>query len=489
MTNKILDAIPQRYVLGVMGFFATTNTYAMRVVMNIAITQMTLQQAATHVDPNSCPGDEGSSSGNGTTTHINDPVYDWSESTKGLILSSFFYGYIVTHLPGGMLAEKWGGKHTLGIGILIGAVMTALTPWILTATDGNWKILMITRVFIGFGQGTSNPAINSLLAKWVPLKERATIGTLVFGGSQMGTIICSAICGALIHVTKSWASVFYLFGGLGILWYILWQILCYSSPEQHPFIGEKEKNFLKKEIEGISTKKPNTPWKAMLTSAPVWALVAAQAGHDWGFFTILTELPTYMSEVLKFNIKDNGLWNSLPYIVMWVCSLSSGKLCDWMIAKGYIKVTLARKIFTTLAAVGPSIFIMAASYAGCDKALTVGMFTISLFLTGPFYCGFKVNALDIAPNHAGILMAIVNGLGSITGCVVPYLAGALTEDHTLLQWRLVFWITGAVYVVTSIIFCIWGSGELQLWNDLSSCSSEDKYPIKNCSDDLKKESV
>jgi hypothetical protein len=80
------------------------------------------------------------------------------------------------------------------------------------------------------------------------------------------------------------------------------------------------------------------------------------------------------------------------------------------------------------ASMGPAIFIIAASYSGCDRDLAVGMFTIAMSFMGTFYCGMKVNALDLAPNFAGTLMAIVNGIGAITGIIVPYLVGALTED-------------------------------------------------------------
>lgn len=35
-------------------------------------------------------------------------------------------------------------------------------------------------------QGTTYPAINTLLAQWVPLHERAKIGSLVYAGGQIG---------------------------------------------------------------------------------------------------------------------------------------------------------------------------------------------------------------------------------------------------------------------------------------------------------------
>lgn len=100
--------------------------------------------------------------------------------------------------------------------------------------------------------------------------------------------------------------------------------------------------------ETASGKGRIIPWKAILTSVPLWALVAAQVGHDWGFFTMVTDLPLYMSDVLKFNVSENGIWSSVPYICMWIVSMSSGWLCDWLIQKKYMTVTFARKFFTTV---------------------------------------------------------------------------------------------------------------------------------------------
>lgn len=39
------------------------------------------------------------------------PEFDWNSQTKGLVLSSFFYGYLLTQLPGGWLAAKIGGNR------------------------------------------------------------------------------------------------------------------------------------------------------------------------------------------------------------------------------------------------------------------------------------------------------------------------------------------------------------------------------------------
>jgi MFS family permease len=54
--------------------------------------------------------------------------FDWDSKMKGLLLSSFFYGYIITQIPGGWLAARVGGNRVFGIGIAVTAFLTLLTP-------------------------------------------------------------------------------------------------------------------------------------------------------------------------------------------------------------------------------------------------------------------------------------------------------------------------------------------------------------------------
>lgn len=76
--------------------------------------------------------------------------YDWDEATQGFLLSAFYYGYVLTHLPGGLLAEKFGGKWTIGIGLLVTSVATTLTP--LAVYYGGAIGLFIIRVIEGCGE-------------------------------------------------------------------------------------------------------------------------------------------------------------------------------------------------------------------------------------------------------------------------------------------------------------------------------------------------
>ncbi|PSN49739.1 putative inorganic phosphate cotransporter [Blattella germanica] len=417
-----------------MGFLAVANAYTMRVCLSVAITEMVVQEDSKEsvTNPDACPSEPTDSN---STTTTQGGTFDWDEETQGLILSSFFWGYVLTHIPGGIVAEKFGGKHALGLGILSTAIFTLLTP--LAASEGGAGWLIAVRFIEGLGEGSTFPAINALLAHWVPPQQRAALGSFVFAGAQIGTVVGTALTGVLIEYTEiGWPSVFYVFGGAGVLWFIIWTLVCYNDPKSHPFISEEEKAFLESSIGGLERNKdlPAVPWRQMIKSVPLWGLVFAQIGHDWGLFTLITDLPKYFKNVMKFKIFENGFLSALPYLVMWFSSICSGWLCDFLINRGYLSITSARKLFTTIASLGPAAGMIGASYAGCDRTATVALITVGTAFMGTFYPGMKVNALDLSPNYAGTLMAIVNGVGAITGIVTPYLVGVLTPDVSIITY-------------------------------------------------------
>lgn len=115
--------------------------------------------------------------------------------------------------------------------------------------------------------------------------------------------------------------------------------------------------------------------------------------------------------------------------------------------------------------VPPAIFIICASYAGCDKLLVVFWFILAIGFMGNHFSGFRVNSLDLSPNYAGSLMALVNGAGALTGVVAPIFVGIMTPNSSLQEWRFVFFITFALTIARTVFYLIWGSAKVQSWND------------------------
>lgn len=77
-------------------------------------------------------------------------------------------------------------------------------------------------------------------------------------------------------------------------------LICYNDPAEHPFITEKEREYLRRELGEPKrrTDLPPTPWREILTCPAIIALIFAQIGHNWGLFIIINDLPKYMKYVV-----------------------------------------------------------------------------------------------------------------------------------------------------------------------------------------------
>lgn len=76
--------------------------------------------------------------------------FDWGPYEQNIILGCFFWGYLLTELPGGRLAELIGGYRVFGHSMLWASVLTLFTP---VAAFIDFKAMVMVRVLLGFMLG------------------------------------------------------------------------------------------------------------------------------------------------------------------------------------------------------------------------------------------------------------------------------------------------------------------------------------------------
>lgn len=137
--------------------------------------------------------------------------------------------------------------------------------------------------------------------------------------------------------------------------------------------------------------------------------------------------------------------------------------------------TTIRKVFTTFAVFTPALLMVFQAFYGEDRTLSVTIFTASLFFNGAVTAGYLANGLDIAPNFSGTIFGIANTLSSIGGWLSTKIVAALTYGNSTFQgWRPVFWILFGTYAFGSLVYLVFGTGNLQEWNSMSSEDDEDE---------------
>ena len=105
--------------------------------------------------------------------------FHWSTEEQGLLLGSFYYGYIISQIPGGYWAEKFGAKWVYGLGVLLPGILTILTP---LAAYHSLTMIVALRVLEGLIAGATTPALYALMAKWFPANEKGSLCSYVNSG-------------------------------------------------------------------------------------------------------------------------------------------------------------------------------------------------------------------------------------------------------------------------------------------------------------------
>lgn len=188
---SVVREIQQRYVLTFMAFSALCNAHAMRTNLSMAITRMVCYHARANTSV--CPVDEDVELiPFGVKLSHYSPVdeynffetemhnFQWSQEMQGIILSSFYWGYVLAHLPGGLLAHKYGGKYILAFGIFFSGVLSLLIP--VCVNYGGAHSLIAIRMLMGICQGPIVPASLNLFSSWIPFRERCTMLSLMQSG-------------------------------------------------------------------------------------------------------------------------------------------------------------------------------------------------------------------------------------------------------------------------------------------------------------------
>ncbi|XP_055301823.1 sialin-like [Sitodiplosis mosellana] len=458
--------IPQRVIMGIMGSLAIIVSWLLRGSLSLAITEMVVPLNNTGKNNVSivCPVETPTTIQSTIVSKMIGTRYDWTHQQQGYIHSAFACGYIITHIPGALLAQKFGGKWVLGLNVLATTICNAAIP--IGIEYGGIMALILLRALMGTANGSMFPALSVLLSAWVPEKERGKLATFVMAGGEIAAILSSYVSGMILH-HSTWPVVFYFWSFVALIWFIVFTLICSNDPSSNSFIGRRELDYLKREIGQLKRKKnlPPTPWKEICFCMPIVILTVTQIIGDYVMTIVGIYLPKYMKEVLGFSVQDIGFYLSLPHVLKLIVSLLSGFVSDYLISEQYLSTTQVRKIFAALASVFPAGFIVAAVYAGCNRLLVVIWFVLSFGFQGFFYSSFRINILDLAPNYAGPIMAVINGISSSAGIVAPNIVGTMISDSTHEQWKFVFWISFVLAVFRTVIYTIWGSAKIQSFNE------------------------
>jgi MFS family permease len=374
----------------------------------------------------------------------------WNMQTQGLVLSSFFVGYLLLQVVGGLLADRFGGKIVLAVGVLLWSLFTVLTP---PAASIGFGILIATRILMGMGEAVTFPSIYSIYSRWVPLTERSRAVGLANSGIPLGTIFALIVTPMIVQAW-GWQWAFYLFGIVGVVWFGFWQWLVATRPEDDAQISPEELDLIRGGA-AVDLAQQAPPISAFLKSMPVWAVIVAHFCNNWSLYVLLSWLPTFINKGLGVDYASVGWLTMIPHVASFAFLNIAGNIADRMIRSG-MNVGKVRKIMQTIGFGGIATALLLVGEVQTVWLAIAIMTTgnaLGAFVTG----GFAVNHMDIAPKYAGTLMGITNTAGTIPGIIGVFVSGLILELTG--SWALVFQVTAGVTLFGLVFFLIFASSE------------------------------
>lgn len=329
---------------------------------------------------------------------------------KALLDSAFLAAYGLMYLGGGWLLDRVGTRAGL-LGIM--------GFWSLACAShglaGSVAALAASRVLLGAGEGGGFPAATRAVAEWFAPAERAAAIGLVNAGTAVGAVVAPPLIAlVLLRVhwwgLASWRWMFFLTGGLGLLWAAWWGWR-YRSP-----------------VRAAGAAAPPVALRDLLRRREVRAIVVAKFLSDGAWYFYIFWLPKYLYEARGFDLHQAASVGWIPYAASGLGSLGGGWLSGRLLARGW-SVDAARKL-----ALGLSATCMPwVALVPLAASVPVVLFLFSLAFFGQQGWSTLVMTLPtdlVAHGALGRLAGLVGLGGAFGGIAVGQAAGwALDHGH------------------------------------------------------------
>jgi MFS family permease len=324
-------------------------------------------------------------------------------SQLGILLSVFYYGYVLAMAPVGWLAERYGAHVTLAIGAAAWSAATLLTGF-----ASSFAALLVLRVLLGVGESAAFPCASKLLAQSVEVGRLGLAnGVFSFGyllGPAVGTLL-----GGLLMTRFGWRPVFILFGCISFVWLLPWRSVVIGPPQS-----------------ACEADESQPPLRQILKQRALWGAAIGLFSGNYSFYFILAWLPFYLVTARGFSIEAMAWTASWAYLLNALSALLMGWLTDRFIRAGASPNLVYKGVMALFSVGGMACMagMVLLPVTGSIAALLV--FEVMAGLSSPAI--YAIPQIIAGPKAAGRWVGIQNAVGGMAGLVAPAITGILVDQ-------------------------------------------------------------
>ena len=368
----------------------------------------------------------------------------------GLIFSAFSWTYALAQVPGGFVLDKFGTRITYGLSLCLWSAATALHG-LASGVAG----LLGARLALGLAESPCFPANSRVLASWFPQGERARANSVYAVGQYIGLGLLIPVLGWIV-ATWGWRSLFWLVGGIGVVFSGVWFLYYREPQDSHANAAELAM------IEaggGLSTlQAPPFSWALLGRLIRKRQVLGASIGQFCGNSTLvffLTWFPSYLADERGMDFLKSGWAAALPYLAASVGVLVGGQISDWLIRRTG-SATLGRKL-PIIAGLLLTSTMVGANFTDSND-MVIAIMSLAFFGQGMVNLGWTL-ITDVAPREAvgvtgGLFSLCANVAGIVTPLVIGFIVGATGSFYGALAYIAALGLVGAaayIFVVGPVV--------------------------------------
>ena len=354
--------------------------------------------------------------------------------SMGVLLSIFFWGYVITQIPGGWVAQRFSPKWVIIIAMFIWGIFSALTGYM-----RSYGGVETARFLMGLAEGVVWPSFIVVVFRWFPGKERAQALNLLLISLPLGSLIAYPLGGWMI-ATWNWHVMFYLQAIPPIILSIAGIFLLFDDPVKDPYLSSTERDY----ILAYRTKEPTkTEQRTSLVESfkdiKLWGLGLAYLCWISGFYAFGLWLPTVVNGLTRAGIGAVGLISTIPPIIGIIAMFLNARASDkaearakyviWPLVVGGIGLVISR--FVTQPVL--ELFLLSVGAIGVYASF------------GPWWAWC---AEHVAPENVGATNGFVNFAGNFGGIVGPIFVAVVVGAANIGTG---FWVLGVGMFLSAIL--------------------------------------
>ncbi len=365
-----------------------------------------------------------------------------TEKEMGTVFGAFGLAYALFEIPTGWLGDRIGPRRMLMRVVAFWSLFTALTGY-----AWNYVSMVVCRFLFGAGEAGAFPNMTKMFTIWLPQRERGLAQGVTWLSARWGGAITPFLVIWVLGF-MNWRHAFLMFGGLGVLWAVLFFRWFRDNPREHAGVNAAELALMEGCGDNLD-KHGAVPWGKFLRSPTVLLLWLYYFCISYAWYFYVTWLPKYMSEALHFDAKDvtGTLLNGLPLFLGGIGCFFGGWLANRLI-RSLGSLGRARRTIGIIGMLGAGAMLFVATLSG-DPYFVMTAMGMSGFFNDLSMPGAWGACMDVGGKSAGTLSGSMNMMGNLGGALSPAMTPYILElSHH--NWNAVIWVAAGTYLISAL---------------------------------------